>query len=116
VQQPGCALHRAPAVKPSTFNAGGAPVHGVWNFETLPRRSLEVPSLSLTAGRSGIASLPLPLPLALPHDPQGLPYGVTTNLLPTLSDTGLASPKPWYSQVELLTNFTEAVAVTRQDK
>jgi len=103
VQQPGCALHRAPAVKSSTFNAGGLPVHDIWNFETLPRRSLEVPSLSLTAGPPGIASLPLPL--SLPHDPQRLAYGATTSLLPTLSDTGLASPKPWYSQVELLTNF-----------
>jgi len=99
-QQPGCALHRAPAVNSSTFSAGGPLVHDVWNFEALPRRSLQVPSSTFTGDRPVITSLSLPLP----HDYRCLPYRATTSLLPAVSDSRLASPKPWYSQVEFLTD------------
>jgi len=94
-QQPGCALHRPPTFQSSTFNADrGAPFCDVWNSDALLRHSLEVPPSTFTGGLPVISSLPLP------HDDQQLPnYRTISTILPTVSNTRVASPKPWYSQV-----------------
>jgi len=88
------------------LNAAGPAFYDVWNVDALPPPprmpglggGVVTPSTFTGPGRPIMASLPPPL-----HDPQRLTHGTLSSLLPAASESRLASPKPWYSQVEFLT-------------